>query len=97
MQIGQPFNALPINGDRKSAMTRQTENFGLGGAYLQFNFTCLSFQIHSHLTKPNNMVKEQRDVISLVGVFDEKYHRTFNSSPSSGQDSIKNVTDNWKI
>lgn len=41
------IDALPINSDRKSAVTHQTEILGLDGIQHQFESTCLSFQTQS--------------------------------------------------
>lgn len=92
-----PLNVVsPVNPNRKSATTIQTERFYIVGIYHQSNSACLLLQIQNHLTKIYDSMREQADIITVIEVFEKRWHNQLNSSISSSQGNIKHVTDNEK-
>lgn len=61
-----------------------------------FCSTPLLFMTCKHLTKIDDLVRKQEDVMSGVEMFDAKWDRSLNHSTSSSQGSMKNITHNKK-
>lgn len=66
------FNVVLISTSGKSAMTNRIKNLGFVTVCFQSYSACLFFQIDSHLTKVQDSVREQKDVINVLEVLKKR-------------------------
>lgn len=70
-------------------MDHQTEDFDFVGVDLQYDPMCLLLQIQSHLDQVYDSKRLQAVAISVVNVFEERYHGKLDTF---GQGSMKSIT-----
>lgn len=70
-------------------MDHQTEDFDFVGVDLQYDPMCLLLQIQSHLDEVYDSKRLQAVAISVVNVFEERYHGKLDTF---GQGSMKSIT-----
>lgn len=54
------------------------------------------FNIQSHLAQIHDSVREQVHVISVIAMFEERWHRLLNRSTASSENSMRIIADNEK-
>lgn len=78
------FDALPVDTNRESEITRQSEKLGLVGV------------LNASLSKPSGILDKVYDLIRDQTDGPWRCHDPLNSSTTPGQGSMKNVANNKK-
>lgn len=76
------LDILPVDADRKYAMTHQSEN--LIGVYLQSDSSCLLIQIQSNLAKARDLMRG----LDVTEVFEESCHGPLKSHTSPAMNQL---------